>query len=420
MTPANPVLLIPGFRGSTLVDCGEQVYPQGRRGVRPLLLTPGAPSRPLEPGVEITAGEPLPAVFGGFLRGLRRLLGPEVDVTGQALDWRLPLEQQVDALDASLDAHIAALRSRPPYRGSAWAEAPRVDLVGQALGASLALSLLARGTGDARVGRVVSIAGAWQGNPALALRTAAATGGEASDAERDAADLLRLSPSTWSLLPDSPELVSAAEGLPRSLLVREAWGEDVLRAIARRAGGGRANAFAAAEAHLGLVLDHARRSREAAGRIRSLADLGLAPEDLLYIVGVGYPTLQRVRLSGRPGDPRLGFDAAQVRDGWSPRGGLEAALTGDGIVPFSTALPPFLPLDRVVCLAPRDLGPFELKDRLLQSLTNLHVALPGMDAVQRLVASFLAGEPRGGRLHAWAPPGTVPVAAPPVPGLELR
>lgn len=416
----TPVLVLPGYRGSTLLDRGEQVYPAGDRGLRPALLTPGAPSRPLEAGVEITPGAPLPVVFDGFLRALGRHLGEGASVAGWAVDWRQAIDTQVDALDAFLDDHIARLRATAPYAGSAWAERPQVDLVGQALGATLALRLLARRGGDPRVGKVVSICGAFRGNPSLALRTAGAAGREASDEARAMADLMRLSPSTWSLLPDDPERVVADPGLPQTLLVRAAWSEEVLDAIARRTGLRGGEAHDAAEAHLSMVLREARRFTASAAQLRSLDDLGLTEERLLVIAGVGYPTLQRVRLRGRPGAPRIEHDDADVLDAWSPRGGPGATATGDGVVPFSTAVPAFLPVRRMVCLAPRDLAPFELKDRLIQCFTNLHVAMPGLDRCQRIVARFLGAEVRG-EVAGRVPPGVETADwEPPVPGLLPR
>ena len=71
--------------------------------------------------------------------------------------------------------------------------------------------------------------------------------------------------------------------------------------------------------------------------------------------------------------------------------GKERYATGDGTVHLRGAIPPFLDESRVVCVAPRDFGYWEVRDRALASAVNFHGLLPTMNMVHRLIVRFLLG-----------------------------
>jgi hypothetical protein len=95
-------------------------------------------------------------------------------------------------------------------------------------------------------------------------------------------------------------------------------------------------------------------------------------------------------------------------------------LTGDGTVPYKGAIPPFIPLNQIICVTPDDFDFWELEDRTLASV-GLHAALPNMNLVQRLVVSYLKGAPEGKIWGRRAP--NLPTNEkwdPPIDGLEER
>ena len=66
----------------------------------------------------------------------------------------------------------------------------------------------------------------------------------------------------------------------------------------------------------------------------------------------------------------------------------ERLETGDGTVPLRGALPHFLPMNRIVCVQPRDFGYWEIADKAALVLGGFHGILPNMDMLHRMLVRF--------------------------------
>ncbi len=88
-------------------------------------------------------------------------------------------------------------------------------------------------------------------------------------------------------------------------------------------------------------------------------------------------------------------------------------------MPLAGAMPTFLPREQLVTVTRHQYAWWEIGDRLISGLVDLHVALPRMNGVQSMIVAHLLGrEVRavkalplpGVELAAWNPPiaGIVP------------
>ena len=90
-------------------------------------------------------------------------------------------------------------------------------------------------------------------------------------------------------------------------------------------------------------------------------------------------------------------------------------------MPFAGALCGFMPLEKIVCVRPRDFGYWEIKDRVLRRAAGFHAMLPTMNLIHRLAAAFLLNEPKRKGIGGWRPPGIPPDKwSPPIEGLTDR
>jgi hypothetical protein len=90
----------------------------------------------------------------------------------------------------------------------------------------------------------------------------------------------------------------------------------------------------------------------------------------------------------------------QWGDGKDP---VKSRITGDGTVPFEGAIPSFLDLSNLVCVAPEDFGYFEIPDRVVTSVAGFHGILPNMDMLHRLIVRHFTGRPDS-RGNTWGRP----------------
>jgi hypothetical protein len=143
------------------------------------------------------------------------------------------------------------------------------------------------------------------------------------------------------------------------------------------------------------MLDRTRALRTRAAAL-DLAQLDLAEETWLSLVGTGAKTREKIRWRATPDGPRFELLPA-------------AEDAGDGTVPIEGAIPPFLPRETIVALRPDDFEVFELKDLALLAAAGFHAQLPNMNLAQRLVVRHLREDFRGrvwGRPLPGVPPKT--------------
>ncbi len=420
-----PVIVIPGITATALLDH----YPGDVESIWSLLSkdyerTALHPDdlryERLQPS-QVVAGEVFQVPYDGFVGDLRHDLSPARDrprpVYLFPYDWRQPLDRTVEHLAdfiASVIARTVLLRHY--QRGDGYTQATgRVDLVGHSMGGLLIAGYLASRGAEHRARKVVTIGTPFGGSFEAVIKVVTGTaelGGDApSTRERESA---RLTPALYHLIPTEGLLIEG-ERLPRTLFDAGLWQPGVIESIAEHL---RLNGLSPARAkteRLGQatillqgMLDQARSFRE---RIADLdpSDLGVDAADWLAIVGIGERTRVALHIDDRGAEPDQGpwFDLASVdrKNGYPmpelDEGTVTAELTdtGDGTVPYAAARPPFMPHEALVCVATDDFGYWEIGDRVLRKLSNLHSMLPAMNRVVKLCGAFLDAE-RGQRASA--------------------
>jgi hypothetical protein len=184
---------------------------------------------------------------------------------------------------------------------------------------------------------------------------------------------------------------------------------DTLATFVQRHGLDPANAGRQARALLTAMLDTAWKHRTALEKLR-LPD----SKAWLCVVGVNCETRLDIRIArGSDGSPS--FEMGDMLNRW--KASAPNPATGDTTVPYAGARCAFVPEEEIVCVTPADFGFFEFGDKLINQI-GFHTAIPGMDAVQRLVISHLRGAPQGRPFGLPAPGVSKRSWNPPVPGLK--
>ena len=237
----------------------------------------------------------------------------------------------------------------------------------------------------------------------------------------------RLTPALYHLLPDFDGAVDAEGEIPSDLFDAAAWQPSVVGSIAdaiqvygRAPASTRAARLKDAEELFGRMLVEAREFRD---KIESLdlADCGMTPDGWLCVVGVDETTRIRLPIWSERGKPVFNLRSVDRANDWSDPDDAKRIRTGDGTVPFAGALCGFMPLEKIVCVRPRDFGYWEIKDRVLRRAAGFHAMLPTMNLIHRLAAAFLLNEPKRKGIGGWRPPGIPPDKwSPPIEGLTDR
>lgn len=448
--PCNPVILVPGIKGTELID----EYPASREEVWSLLASVRGDCKRLalhpddrryeriEPA-RITPGPLFELVYGQFLRALRHELTPQEDrptpVYAFSYDWRRALGDVQAQLAGFIDEVIDRTLLLRHYWQSAYRKRPRVNLVGHSMGGLVIAGLLAQ-QGGAKVGKVATLAAPFGGsaNAVLSIATgqSSLTSLAASPAEREVARLL---PAVYHLLPSHPGALAWPNGLARSFYKPLAWQPSVYETIAeyirlysRREPSELASLpdrIADAATILKSILATAQQHRSSVDTL-DLAAAGLAPTDWLCVLGIGEPTVDRIVAATVPLRDKRGFSkAALFDDGTGMQIDLAATVpvddydagqharpaprTGDSTVALAGATPSFLPYEQLVAVTRGHYGWWELADRLVNGIVDLHTALPRMNMAQSMVvAHFLGQDVRSGqalsapgvKAEDWRPP----------------
>jgi pimeloyl-ACP methyl ester carboxylesterase len=452
--PCNPVIVVPGIKAVELTD----EYPTERDAVwsvvaslrqdfKRLALHPDDRRYERIEPARIMPGPAFGLVYDQFIAALRHELSPAEDrptpVHAFCYDWRRGLADVQAQLAAFIDEVIDRTLLLRHYWQSDYRRKPRVNLVGHSMGGLVIAGLLADG-GGARVGKVATIATPFQGsaNAVLSIATGQSTlaAVSPSPSEREVARLL---PAVYHLLPSYAGALAWPGGLARSFYKPLAWQPSVYETIAeyirlysRREASelaDPADRIADAVGILRTILATAQKHRTGVDTL-DLKAAGLAPTDWLAITGIGEPTVDRIVATTEPllnakafakaalFDDGQGMEidllaSAPVND-YDPRQRERPApRTGDGTVPLAGALPAFLPYEQLVAVTREHFAWWEIGDRLVNGVIDLHAALPRMNAVQSMIICHFLGTAARAVRALPAPGVAVDAWTPPVAGL---
>lgn len=452
--PCCPVILVPGIKGTELTD----EYPTDREAVwsvpsslrgdfKRLALHPDDRRYERIEPARVAPGPLFNLIYEQFLTSLRHELSPTEDrptpVFAFPYDWRRALGDIQAQLDTFIDEVIARTLLLRHYFGSGYRRRPRVHLVGHSMGGLVIAGYLAQYGGD-KIGKVATLATPFRGAPnavlSIATGQASMTSIDASPAEREVARLL---PSVYHLLPNYDGALAWPQGLARGFYKPLAWQPSVYQTIAeyirlysRRDPAETAvlpDRIADAATILRAMLAEAQKHRDEVEAL-DLGKAGLSDRDWLCVAGIGEPTVDRIIATTVPLPDPAAFANAAVFDGGKaiqidllasvPVDDYDPAIpekpgvrTGDATVPLAGATPTFLPYESLVTVTRHHYAWWEIGDRLVNGLVDLHAALPRMNAVQSMVVGHFLGN--GVRsIKALPPPG---IAAkdwtPPITGL---
>ena len=405
-----PVIVIPGITATDLRDYypldPERIWglPLTRDYRRVALHPDDLRFEQLEPA-QVRADQAAGIAYDEYVKELRHDLTRNPDrprpVHVFGYDWRQPLTATVRVLEEFVEEVVRRTKLLPHYHAANYRDDPAVDLVGHSMGGLLIAGYLQR-TNRRRVRKIVTMGTPFRGSFEAVLQiitgTAQLGGGVPSSREREVA---RVTPGVYHLLPDIPGRVLRDDAsLPRSLFDEGLWQQGVIDSIAThirrfslRAPDTDRELERAAVEFLEKRLTEAREYRELT-ESTDLEDAGLTPDDWLAIVGVGDETRVQlfVQAPEEEGErPRFDLRSADRRNQYPDPDNDDVQFdTGDGTVPYLSALPTFLPDETPVLVSPDDWGYWE--QGLIRWFTGLHGLLPRMNRVIKLSAAFLNGE----------------------------
>ncbi len=374
----------------------------------------------IEPA-RVNADQVFVLVYGEIIEEMRHNLTPQADrpvpVYPFAYDWRQPLALMEDELSEFIDEVIDRTKLLRHYNKAGYGTKDfpgKVNLVAHSMGGLIVAGYIQK-CGEAKVEKVVTIASPFRGSLEAVAKVTTGVGalGEApgSSREREAA---RVTPALYHLLPSYKGAVTAEAGLSDDLFLPKAWQPSVIQTLAsfiRMYGLGDGTPQDRAIELLESMLDAAWKHRT---RIEKLA---LSDSKMwLSIVGVDEDTRVSMRITSDSGKPW--FELGAARNEWHKGTPASDVVTGDNTVPYLGAQANFIPIEEIVCVAPKDFGFWEFKDKLLEK-SGFHSALPNMNLVQRLTISHIKGQQYG---DVWGhrPPDLDPSTKwdPPIAGLQ--
>jgi pimeloyl-ACP methyl ester carboxylesterase len=404
MPSQNPVIVIPGITGTSLVDH----YPLHADEVWSMIVNKEYERVALHPDdlrydaiepARVVAGQIFP-IYDDLIKALRHELSTRADqptpVYAFPYDWRMDIREAAVRLKAFADEVIARARLLKHY---AEAGELHVDLVGHSMGGLVICEYLAQFGREANAGKVVTIGTPWLGCIEAIVKIATGmsvlTGPEPTERERETA---RVTPSLYQLFPSYRGATVDPAGRDVDIYdpsnmqtsVLESLAEFVrLYSVSTRA---RERAAKAREI-LEIMLGEARRHRQTVTRFTT-GRSSVSCANWLVIVGVGQRTRLQLTIERDRRGPRFAIDDNQFVNELASEN-PDSLRTGDGLVPIAAAIPPFLPAATLVCVTEGDIAFLELRDRLLTEFGGMHALLPRINLVQRLVTRHLLPGYRG-------------------------
>lgn len=430
--PTNPVIVVPGITAAYLDDRytlpPETIWSVLSKDYERAALHPDNPRYEATEPALVRGGQLFEICYGELIEELRHNLKEVEDqpipVFPFSYDWRQPLEIAAAELGQFIDEVIERTKLLRHYDKADYGANPKVDLVGHSMGGLVILAYLSKALGNAKVGKVVTLATPFRGSfeSVIKITTGTANLGVSapSSREREAA---RITPSLYCLLPDLPNAVTSDPGIPNDLFDIKAWQPSIIDTIdeyIRLHGLKQKDRDEQARALFAGFLKQASALRNRLKQFR-LDQAQLGADDWLCVVGVDADTRVRLKIASSRGNPEFDFQNKDRQNAWSDAS--DRNLTGDGTVPYDAALPHFLPPEKLVCISPQDYGYWEVGNIATTKLAGFHGILPNMNMLHRLIVRYLKGE-RDKRGNTW---GRLPIDvseaqwAPPVAGgLEAK
>ncbi len=431
--PNYPTIVVPGITAVYLEDmypsAPETVWSVLTRDYDRVSLHPDNLTLEAQEPADIVPGRAFEVAYKELIEelryNLRRKADEPVPVFAFRYDWRQPLAIVERQLGAFIDLVIERTKLLRHYDKEGFADDSKVNLVGHSMGGLIIAGYLQSAGKNHRVDKVATLASPFQGSfeAVIKITTGTANLGDTapSSREREAA---RLTPSLYQLLPSFRNGIEVDPGLPDSLFDAGLWQPSILDTIKeyiRLHGLGRANRTEQARALFEMMLKGAADHRKRLDGLK-LADAGLTPDRWLCVVGVNSTTRVNLKVVKKGRAPDFQFATADRQNHWDEPGPELRRLTGDGTVPFEGAIPKFLELQNLVCVAPEDFGYWEVQDKVLSAASGFHGLLPNMDLLHRLIVAHFSGQAdRHGNLWGRLPPGVSEAEwAPAIPGLPNK
>lgn len=416
----NPVIVVPGITATSLVDD----YPLQTEELWTMVLRKEYARTALHPDdLRFEAIEPAHVIprqvfpiYDDLIKALRYELSSRADkptpVFAYPYDWRMDIASTAGRLGAFVDEVLARTRLLHHYED---ADDLKVDLVGHSMGGLLICEYLSQFGKRSKVGKIVTIGTPWSGSIEAIVKMTTGmgvlTGSEPKEREREAA---RVTPAVYQLLPSFHDAVVDDAGVEVDIFDPGNMQRSTIKSLTEfvrlySVGTRSKDRESKAKEILASMLGAAREHRKTIDNF-NVASAGIKQSDWLAIAGAGQKTRIHMVVRQKKGRPRFVIEEDQFVN---ELGGANTASlrTGDGTVPMSSAIPPFLRRSALVCVTEDDLGLFELRDRFLVEVGGFHGLLPRVNLIQRLVARHLqpkyAGTVWGRRLPgsaSWHPP----------------
>jgi pimeloyl-ACP methyl ester carboxylesterase len=292
-----------------------------------------------------------------------------------------------------------------------------VNLIGHSMGGLIITGYLEKAGTSAPVSKVVTLATPFHGSFEAVIKIATGTANLGTDSpnsrEREAA---RLTSSLYHLLPTIQDALEIDDpGLPTSLFDPALWQSSIVASVLAyvqqlMAALKKDEEQEKAQELFARFLEAARAFCTRIDNFR-LTQTNLQPEDWLCVVGVNSETRVRMRISRTDRGPLFDLGSKYRLNRWrkDPRNKAEWSLTGDGTVPFESAVPNFLALENLVCVTPEDYGYWEVQDKLVAGVAGFHAIICNMDMLHRLIVRHFTGKPDvGGNTWGYPAPGVTP------------
>lgn len=232
------VILIPGIKGSELIDSYPPAWPRrwsaGDWAIDdpwgdPFDLTLVEGAHDADAGHWMQPSRPLYHAYGSILHKLRRWLQPE-PVHAFSYDWRKPLELSAQRLVRMMDEVLE--RERLAGRK------PVLQFVTHSMGGLLlrsALALRNRRDPFADIGRIVFIAPPFRGSIGTPWSLVIGDSDGWFGTDPDHRKVTRGFPAVYQMIPSWPGAVHDEDGHPLDLFNPESWQENVRQAATFRA-----------------------------------------------------------------------------------------------------------------------------------------------------------------------------------------
>ena len=373
----NPVVVVPGITGSTLVDR----YPLDHEELWTALLHKEHERVSLHPDDRryeaqepalVRAGELLDLGYRSLVLALRHDLTVRADwptpVFPFPYDWRQPVEKTAESLAGFIEEVLARTKLLRHYRESA--HALQVDVVAHSMGGLVTAEYVGKFGDRRRLERVATLGAPYRGSVEVLVKLLTGMGNLAGEMpeerEREAA---RSMPAVYQLLPSFEGAVLAegsGEDVSELLYRMEGWQQGVFQSLAEyirlhavdpgNEATRRIRAESLLQDFLDVGMDHRARMEAL-----DISTGGLSPADWLVIVGVGAKTRVRVRLGEYRGKPRYRILDKDFVDQFSDD--RTSTETGDSTVPLLGAIPSFVPGEQIVAVTPSDEAERTLRSR---------------------------------------------------------